>query len=426
MLTREMIDSGVEWIGKVPVDWQYRRIGNYFYQVKDKNIDMQESNLLSLSYGSIIRRDINTSDGLLPASFNTYNIVRTGDIVLRMTDLQNDQKSLRTGYVNEQGIITSAYITIRPIDMSLVNPKYIQLLLHSFDVNKGFYGMGSGVRQNVTFNDIKKLPIMIPLKETQDKIIDKLETTIINVNNIITRTKKSIAELKKYKQSIITETVTKGLNLNAEMKDCKIEWIGDVPKNWTIKALKYVVSERKQQISCNTDAGYRFRYVDIGSVSFENGIEKFELMKYKDAPSRAKKIVYKNDIIISTVRTYLKSISRIIDDKDLIVSTGFCVLIPRENVMPAFLEYMLKAEYFTSQVTKLSSGIAYPSITSERLLSTKVLIPPLEEQKEIASYLDVQINKIDTLIQDKVKILQELEKYKESLIYEYVIGKKEV
>src|SRR5699024_931109 len=142
MLTREMIDLGVEWIGKVPADWQYRRIGNYFYQVKDKNIDMQESNLLSLSYGSIIRRDINTSDGLLPASFNTYNIVRTGDIVLRMTDLQNDQKSLRTGYVNEQGIITSAYITIRPIDMSLVNPKYIQLLLHSFDVNKGFYGMG--------------------------------------------------------------------------------------------------------------------------------------------------------------------------------------------------------------------------------------------------------------------------------------------
>src|SRR5699024_9636941 len=109
----EMKDSGIEWIGKIPKHWSVRKISNYFSQVKDKNDELEEENLLSLSYGSIIRRNIKSTDGLLPANFKNYNIVESGDIVLRMTDLQNDKVSLRTGFVTEKGIITSAYITIR-------------------------------------------------------------------------------------------------------------------------------------------------------------------------------------------------------------------------------------------------------------------------------------------------------------------------
>ena len=108
-----MKDSGIEWVGKIPKHWSVRKISNYFSQVKDKNDELEEENLLSLSYGSIIRRNINSTDGLLPANFKNYNIVESGDIVLRMTDLQNDKVSLRTGFVTEKGIITSAYITIR-------------------------------------------------------------------------------------------------------------------------------------------------------------------------------------------------------------------------------------------------------------------------------------------------------------------------
>lgn len=204
----KMKDSGIEWIGKVPIDWEVRKIGNFFYQVKDKNIDLQEKNLLSLSYGSIIKRDINTSDGLLPANFSSYNIVRFGDIVLRMTDLQNDKTSLRTGFVTEEGIITSAYITIRTNHTNSINSKYIQLLLHSFDIYKGFYGMGSGVRQNVTFNDIKKLPIILPPKQMQDEIVNYVEKKTTIIDNLVNEKEIAIEEFEGYKKSLIYEFVT--------------------------------------------------------------------------------------------------------------------------------------------------------------------------------------------------------------------------
>lgn len=204
----EMKDSGIEWIGKIPKLWSVRKISNYFSQVKDKNDELEEENLLSLSYGSIIRRNINSTDGLLPANFKNYNIVKFGDIVLRMTDLQNDKVSLRTGFVTEDGIITSAYITIRTDLDNNVLPKYIQLLLHSFDIYKGFYGMGSGVRQNVTYNDIKKIEIIVPPLNEQRQIVSYLDEQTARIDKLIEDKTKVIEELEDYKKSLIYEYVT--------------------------------------------------------------------------------------------------------------------------------------------------------------------------------------------------------------------------
>jgi type I restriction enzyme S subunit len=204
----KMKDSGIEWIGKIPKLWSVRKISNYFSQVKDKNDELEEENLLSLSYGSIIRRNINSTDGLLPANFKNYNIVKFGDIVLRMTDLQNDKVSLRTGFVTEDGIITSAYITIRTDLDNTVLPKYIQLLLHSFDIYKGFYGMGSGVRQNVTYNDIKKIEIIVPPLNEQRQIVSYLDEQTARIDKLIEDKTKVIEELEDYKKSLIYEYVT--------------------------------------------------------------------------------------------------------------------------------------------------------------------------------------------------------------------------
>lgn len=204
----EMKDSGIEWIGKIPKTWDVKKVGNFYSQVKNKNLKLQESNLLSLSYGNIIRRNINATDGLLPDNFAGYNIVKPQDIVLRMTDLQNDQVSLRTGIVKETGIITSAYITIRKSESPSVDSRYIQLLLHSFDINKGFYGMGSGVRQGVTFNDIKKIPIVVPCYGEQQDIVTFLERKVSSIDEIIIEKQDLIAQLIAYKQSLIYEYVT--------------------------------------------------------------------------------------------------------------------------------------------------------------------------------------------------------------------------
>lgn len=204
----EMKYSGIDWIGETPKNWSVKKISNYFSQVKDKNDNLQEENLLSLSYGSVIRRSINSTDGLLPANFKSYNVVELGDIVLRMTDLQNDKVSLRTGFVPEKGIITSAYITIRTNHENDILPKYIQLYLHSFDIYKGFYGMGSGVRQNVTYNDIKKLELLVPSIKEQQEIVSYLDEQTARIDKLIEDKIKVIQELENYKKSLIYEYVT--------------------------------------------------------------------------------------------------------------------------------------------------------------------------------------------------------------------------
>ena len=203
---REMKDSGIEWIGQIPKDWEEHPVYVYFEEGKTKNYRMQEQNLLSLSYGRIIRKDINTNGGLLPASFNTYNVVEAGDIIIRPTDLQNDKRSLRTGLVKEQGIITSAYIDFRPKDN--VNSKYYHYLLHSYDIIKVFYNMGNGVRQGLNFSEFAKLLLLEPTTVEQQQIADFLDTKCSEIDSLIADKKRQLDILADYKKSLIYEYVT--------------------------------------------------------------------------------------------------------------------------------------------------------------------------------------------------------------------------
>lgn len=201
-----MKDSGIEWIGQVPEGWETYTLSQYFKQVKNKNIGLSNTNLLSLSYGTIKRKDINSGDGLLPASFESYNLIKKDDIVLRMTDLQNDQRSLRQGIAIEDGIVTSAYITIRANGNIL--PKFVYFQLFGFDINKGYYGLGSGVRQGVNYNDIKKLKIALPDLDTQTQIVVYLDQKIGQIDQLVADKEALIAEYEVYKKSLIYEVVT--------------------------------------------------------------------------------------------------------------------------------------------------------------------------------------------------------------------------
>lgn len=198
-------DTNVEWIGDAPRHWNIRRLHQLVRQVKNKNSEMQEKNLLSLSYGKIKRKDIKSRDGLLPASFDGYNIIEKGDIVLRLTDLQNDHTSLRVGLSKERGIITSAYVTIRPINSKHSN--YLYYILHSFDLKKGFYGMGSGVRQGLNFDEVKELLLVIPPEREQEDICAYLDDKCSQIDSLITEKESLITDLLSYRKSLIYETV---------------------------------------------------------------------------------------------------------------------------------------------------------------------------------------------------------------------------
>lgn len=202
----EMKDSGIEWVGNIPAHWDVHPLYYYFSERKRKNYLGEEQNLLSLSYGKVIRKDINTSEGLLPDSFNGYNIIEPGDIVLRLTDLQNDKRSLRTGLVTEHGIITSAYVTLKAAKE--VVPEYFHYLLHAYDVMKVLYNMGNGVRQGLNYSELSKLHIVAPPIDEQKNIAAYLDAKCKEIESIIESKKQQLTVIDSYKKSLIYEYVT--------------------------------------------------------------------------------------------------------------------------------------------------------------------------------------------------------------------------
>lgn len=209
-----MKDSGVEWLGQIPSHWKVRPLFSLMQEKKEINIGNQVQNVLSLSYGNIIRRDVSDNFGLLPESFETYQILNIGHIVLRLTDLQNDKNSLRVGLAKQHGIITSAYTcleTNHDFDSS-----YGYQLLHAYDLLKVFYGLGGGVRQTMRFEDLKWLPILYPPKNEQCEIVKYLDQNILKINKLADKLREGIDLLKEYRTALITAAVTGKIDLRNE------------------------------------------------------------------------------------------------------------------------------------------------------------------------------------------------------------------
>lgn len=194
-------------------------------------------------------------------------------------------------------------------------------------------------------------------------------------------------------------------------KDSGVEWIGEIPREWSMKSLKFIVDENVSSLSNNTEPNYELDYIEISDVNSIGNINKPTPYFFSESPSRCRRIVKKGDVIISTVRTYLKSIGIIdYEVKNLICSTGFSVLTPKEKTLSKHLFYMVRSGWFISDVISKSVGVSYPSIQSEKLMNIKVLSLPIPEQQQIVSFLDTKTQQIDTLLektQQKIKLLKE-------------------
>ncbi len=412
------IDSGSEWLGNVPFSWSMVLLSQVVSQVKNKNSDLSEKNLLSLSYGKIKRKPIDTTEGLLPASFDGYNIIEANDIVLRLTDLQNDHTSLRVGISTEKGIITSAYITMRPKNSKTA--KFLYYLLHTFDVRKGFYGMGSGVRQGLNYGEVKRLKIPFPAEDEQVAIANFLDNEIMRVDSIISEAKASIEEYKGWKASIIYEAVTKGLDPGVEMKDSGVEWIGKIPSNWTTKSIKYVMQESKERTATGTE--------EMLSVT-----QKYGIIKSSDAtisnPSTSTedwRIVHIGDIVFNKYKAH--SGVFFVSPLEGIVTFNYCVYRCFPDNCAKYFEYQFKTPRCIGEFITHMKGIGdsiSPLYTTE-LYKIKVIVPPIEEQLRIVEYLNIQCSKIDAIISEKESLVADLESYKKSLIFEVVTGKRRV
>ena len=231
-------DTDSPWLGKVPEYWDVKPGLAVLKENKKKNKGMIEDTVLSLSYGRVVVKPPEKLTGLVPESFETYQVINPGDIIIRPTDLQNDTTSLRTGLVEDRGIITSAYLCLRPV--ANANPRYLHYLLHAYDLMKVFYGLGSGLRQNLDYRDFKRLEFVVPPSEEQDRIVNFLDQKTDEIDEAIAKKQRLIELLKEQKAILINQAVTKGLNPNAPMRDSGVEWIGEMPAHWEVKRVRVV------------------------------------------------------------------------------------------------------------------------------------------------------------------------------------------
>ena len=422
---REMKDSGVAWIGAIPQAWGMNTVAQIFLQVKCKNTGLQEKNLLSLSYGKVKRKNIDTVEGLLPESFDGYNIIEKDDIVLRLTDLQNDHTSLRVGLTEERGIITSAYLTIR--NRSNFCPKYLYYYLHSFDIAKGFYGMGAGVRQGLNWDGVKWLKILAPSVPEQERIAAFLDAECAEIDAVLEKTRASIEEYKKLKQAVITQAVTKGVRGDRPMKDSGIEWIGDIPKEWNCKKVKYVTSISRGIFNHrprNDERYYggEYPFIQTGDVA---GAQKY-IESYSQTLNELGKSVSK----CFPKGTLTMTIAANVGDAAILGFDAFFPdsvvgFIPNADINDEYLYYIFKAMKPEFVRTAIKSTQLNLNVERIRDLFVPVVVQK-SEQLEIAEYLNTKCADIDALIAKKQQYLTEIENYKKSLIYEYVTGKKEV
>lgn len=404
-----MKSSSVFWLGMIPEHWEERFLEQTCHEKCIKNIGNTESNVLSLSYGYIIKKK-NVYSGLVAKDFSTYQIVQNGDIILRFTDLQNDHKSLRTGLVTQTGIITSAYTCIVPT----VNSAYLHYLLHANDLRKVFYGMGGGVRQSIGYKDVRHMTVLVPPRFEQDQIVRFLDWKVSEINRLINIKWKEIERLEELKKAVINKAVTKGLDDNVELKDSGISWLGKIPEHWGCKKISSLFSERRTKVSDKDYAPLSVAKIGV--------VPQLETAVKTDAGDN-RKLVCTGDFVINSRSDRKGSCG--ISELDGSVSLINIVLTPRSEWNNQYAHYLLRSQTFSEEYYRYGRGIVADLWTTRfsEMKNIMLPVPPRSEQDKIANYIDQICEKYNNAIKILTDQIEKLHELKIRLISDVVTGK---
>lgn len=419
----EMKDSHQDWLGVVPSHWRLVKAKRLFRETSIKNHPNEELLSATQNKGVIPRRFLKTRIVMPMGNFETFKLVNEGNFVISLRSFQGGIE-----YSKYRGIVSPAYNVLE--ERMGQNRMYYKHLMKSKVFISELQRNVTGIRQgkNIDVNDFKEIIIPLPPCPEQDQIVKYLDHKLAKINKFIKAKKKLITVLKEQKQVIINEAVTKGLDSNVRMKPSGIEWLGDIQEHWEISAVKNFAKSNQCTLSETTNGDELIRYLEIGSVGFGELKEEPVTYAFKNAPSRARRIVSCGDIIISTVRTYLKSMVYIDESiQDCIVSTGFCVLTPGNKIYPRLLSYILTSNYFVGMVSQNSTGISYPAINETKLMSLRIAVPDtIVEQKRILDHIIEHAIDIDKKIDLAEREIELLKEYKNSLISDVVTGKVDI
>lgn len=425
-------DSGVEWIGEIPEKWKYRRLKNIIYgKITDGPHITPEFTNEGYPFLSVD----GIQDGEL--SFDDCRFIRGNNYIEFSKKAKPNFNDILIGKAASVGKIARVKVNfdfaiwsplaLIKLNKNVVVPEFAEYLLKSSYIQFQIEKLSTyNTQKNISMDDLPKIEFFIPEPEEQELIACFIDNKLTKLEFLLSNLQKMIELLKEKRQAIITHAVTKGLDPNVPMKDSGVEWVGEIPEHWNTVQSKWLMSCNDEVIPENSSSGLELTYVEISDVDFTKGITNSELMKFEDAPSRARRKVRDGDIIISTVRTYLKAIAEIKNpDNNLVVSTGFAVLRPRK-VLQSFAKYALSASYFIEKVISESFGVSYPAITADRLVSIKLAVPDIKTQEEIADFLDNQTMKIDSLVKKQGEMIDLLNEYHSTLISAAVTGKIDV
>lgn len=419
-------NSNIPWVGEIPKHWKL--IHNKYLFDCSKEIVGSLSNstqLLSLTTKGVVKKGQDITGGKIPESYDTYQIVEENNLVLCLFDL--DCSAVFSGISKFRGMISPAYKVVSCRDSIL--PRYADYWFKYIFDGRKYKHYSKNLRFTLSYDEFGTLTSILPPIAEQQYIADFLDRKCADIDNVLEKTKASIEEYKKLKQSVITEAVTKGIRGERPMKDSGIEWIGKIPKEWS----KY----RKLSSICSK--GISYGIVKLFDPD-ENGVK---VLRCSD--------VQPGYILTDNIRTVTKELSNeykrtILNGGEIVINVrgtlGGCAIVPdsmkgyniaREvalvdtfGINKKYLMYFFLSDLFKLYQQMNLAGSVYVGLNIELLSSCPILKPSLDEQQEIASYLDKKCSEIDTLIASKEKFIAGLESYKKSLIYEYVTGKKEV
>ena len=391
-------DSGIEWLGEIPEHWEVVKGSFLFFNKKELNSNFQCKTRLALTLNGVIEKDIEQNFGLNPLDFRTYQIFNYDDLVFKLIDLDNINTS-RVGYVYKEGIMSSAYIRLTPNKKSY--SKYFYYYYYSLYVKRVFNNIGTGVRSTLNVDELLSIKIPLPPIEEQKAIADFLDSKCKQIESFVDKKQKLITLLNEKKQALINECVTKGLNKNVKYKDSGVEYLGEIPKHWKIKKFKHlaIICNGKEQLQVASDNGV---YPIYGSGGIIGKTNQF--------------LYNKQSVLLGRKGTI---------DKPLFVEIPFWAI---DTMFYTKILDIVHSKYFyylclTIDFKIYTSGSAIPSMTQSDLAEIIFPFAPLQEQKQIAEFLDSEISKIDSIIGKIKKQIELIKEYKSTLISQAVCGR---
>ena len=430
-MARKMKDSGIEWIGEIPEGWEV--LAHKYIMHKEKSICEHYSgeDVISLTLNGVVKRDLENPSGKMPTTFDGYQFVDPNDLLLCLFDIDVTPRCI--GLVKDYGVTSPAYSRFK-VHSGFYNA-YYDYLLRFIDDEKVFVHLSKNLRSSLTESDFGAIKTVVPPKAEQQRIAEYLDNRTFEIDTLLSKARSSIEEYKKLKQAVITQAVTKGMRGEREMKDSGVEWIGKIPEEWRKTQLRHcatiksgiplgksyskdtILIERPYLRVANVQGGY----VDL------NDLATIEVTPDEDLKYR----LHSGDVLMTEGGDRDKLGRGCVWHGEiepcLHQNHVFAVQTNETILLPEFLEYLTASDvgrsYFDVTAIK-TTNLACTS--SSKVLAFTIPLPSIEEQIEIVSFIKKRSLELNKLIMKKELLVQELESYKKSLIYEVVTGKREV